>query len=77
MRGNSFQGERIGQGRENVRGFLKENRDIFGRIDSELRKEARHQGASPDVGGSLQSRTTARRRPPRPSNRSVGAAKEV
>ncbi len=35
----SFQGERIGQGRENVRGFLKENRDIFGRIDGELRKK--------------------------------------
>ena len=35
----SFQGERIGQGRENVRGFLKENRDIFGRIDTELRKK--------------------------------------
>src|SRR5271156_3985904 len=35
----SFQGERIGQGRENVRGFLKENREIFGRIDTELRKK--------------------------------------
>ena len=35
----SFQGERIGQGRENVRNFLKENREIFGRIDSELRKK--------------------------------------
>ena len=35
----SFQGERIGQGRENVRNFLKENRDIFGRIDVELRKK--------------------------------------
>jgi recombination protein RecA len=35
----SFQGERIGQGRENVRGFLKENREIFQRIDSELRKK--------------------------------------
>ena len=33
----SFQGERIGQGRENVRTFLKTNKDIFGRIDSELR----------------------------------------
>ena len=33
----SFQGERIGQGRENVRNFLKTNKDIFGRIDSELR----------------------------------------
>jgi recombination protein RecA len=35
----SYQGERIGQGRENVRGFLKENREIFGRIDTELRKK--------------------------------------
>ncbi len=35
----SYQGERIGQGRENVRGFLKENRDVFARIDTELRKK--------------------------------------
>src|SRR5271156_583459 len=35
----SYQGERIGQGRENVRGFLKENKDIFARIDTELRKK--------------------------------------
>jgi recombination protein RecA len=35
----SYSGERIGQGRENVRGFLKENREIFGRIDNELRKK--------------------------------------
>jgi recombination protein RecA len=35
----SFQGERIGQGRENVRGFLKENKDIFARMDVELRKK--------------------------------------
>ena len=35
----SFQGERIGQGRENVRGFLKENRDVFARVDAELRKK--------------------------------------
>jgi len=35
----SYQGERIGQGRENVRGFLKENREVFARIDSELRKK--------------------------------------
>jgi recombination protein RecA len=35
----SFQGERIGQGRENVRNFLKENKDVFGRIDTELRKK--------------------------------------
>src|SRR6201989_536541 len=35
----SYSGERIGQGRENVRGFLKENKEIFGRIDNELRKK--------------------------------------
>ena len=35
----SFQGERIGQGRENVRGFLKENRDVFARVDSLLRQK--------------------------------------
>jgi len=35
----SYSGERIGQGRENVRNFLKENKEIFGRIDSELRKK--------------------------------------
>src|ERR1700736_4642916 len=35
----SYQGERIGQGRENVRAFLKENKDVFARVDGELRKE--------------------------------------
>ena len=35
----SYQGERIGQGRENVRGYLKENKDTFARVDSELRKK--------------------------------------
>jgi len=35
----SFQGERIGQGKENVRAFLKENRDIFQILDTEVRKK--------------------------------------
>jgi recombination protein RecA len=35
----SFQGERIGQGRENVRNFLKENKDVFARIDGQLRQK--------------------------------------
>jgi len=35
----SYSGERIGQGRENVRSFLKENKDVFARIDGELRKK--------------------------------------
>src|SRR3982750_103502 len=34
----SYKGERIGQGRENARQFLKDNADIRQRIDIELRK---------------------------------------
>jgi recombination protein RecA len=34
----SYKGERIGQGRENARQFLKDNPDIRTRIDAELRK---------------------------------------
>jgi recombination protein RecA len=35
----SYKTERLGQGRDNARQFLKENRDIRARLDSELRKE--------------------------------------
>ena len=35
----SYAGERIGQGRENTRTFLKENKDIFDKMDAELRKK--------------------------------------
>lgn len=35
----SYSGERIGQGRENVRSYLKENRDTFQRIDTQLRQK--------------------------------------
>ncbi len=35
----SYSGERIGQGRENTRNFLKENRDIFAKMDAEVRKK--------------------------------------
>jgi recombination protein RecA len=34
----SYKGERIGQGRENVRQFLKDNPDIRTKIDTELRR---------------------------------------
>jgi recombination protein RecA len=34
----SYKGERIGQGRENARQFLKDNPDIRQQIDTELRK---------------------------------------
>ncbi len=35
----SYQGERIGQGRENAKQFLKENRDITAKLEVEVRKE--------------------------------------
>lgn len=34
----SYKGERLGQGRDNVKNFLKENVDTFKRIDAEVRK---------------------------------------
>ncbi len=34
----SYKGERIGQGRENARAFLKENKDTMAKLDVEVRK---------------------------------------
>ncbi len=34
----SYKGERIGQGRENARQFLKENKDTLAKLDAEVRK---------------------------------------
>jgi recombination protein RecA len=34
----SYKGERIGQGRENARTFLKENKDVMAKLDAEVRK---------------------------------------
>src|SRR3954462_4083875 len=34
----SYKGERIGQGRENAKAFLKENKDIAAKIEAEVRK---------------------------------------
>jgi recombination protein RecA len=42
----SFRGERIGQGREQVRAFLKENVEIRARIEGELRQKL---GIAPDA----------------------------
>jgi recombination protein RecA len=42
----SYSGERIGQGRENTRGFLKENKDIYTKMDTEVRKRLGIAGAS-------------------------------
>jgi recombination protein RecA len=34
----SYKGERIGQGRENARQFLKDNKDVLAKLDTEVRK---------------------------------------
>jgi len=41
----SFRGERIGQGRENARSYLKENRTVFASLEGELRKKMGMAGA--------------------------------
>ncbi len=35
----SYKGERIGQGRENARQFLKDNKDTLVKLDAEVRKQ--------------------------------------
>ncbi len=35
----SYKSDRIGQGRENARQFLKDNRDIYAKVEAELKKE--------------------------------------
>jgi len=34
----SYKGERIGQGRENARQFLKDNKDVMAKLETEVRK---------------------------------------
>ncbi|MGD0912766.1 MAG: recombinase RecA [Terracidiphilus sp.] len=45
----SYAGERIGQGRENTRNFLKENKEVFAKMDAELRKRLNIGAAKADV----------------------------
>src|SRR5208337_3829111 len=45
----SYKGERIGQGRENARAFLKENKDTMAKLDAEVRKAL---GLAPSAGTS-------------------------
>ena len=45
----SYAGERIGQGRENTRTFLKENKEVFAKMDAELRKHLNIGAAKAEV----------------------------
>jgi recombination protein RecA len=44
----SYKGERIGQGRENVKQFLKDNKDIAAKLETELRKELGLKSLAPE-----------------------------
>jgi recombination protein RecA len=43
----AYGGERLGQGRENAKQFLKDNRDTFKAIEEKVRKELGLNGAPP------------------------------
>jgi recombination protein RecA len=64
----SYKGERIGQGRENARQFLKDNADIRQAIDTELRKQLGLLKAEPEAKGAPAVEQTAKpETPARPS----------
>ncbi|HEU5457634.1 MAG TPA: recombinase RecA [Terracidiphilus sp.] len=63
----SYAGERIGQGRENTRNFLKENKDTFARMDAEVRRKLGIKSADAEVpeapaGGEAQAKEAVRSR---------------
>jgi recombination protein RecA len=61
----SYKGERIGQGRENARQFLKENKDTLGKLEGEVRKAlgltpANAASAAPTNGASATAQQTGK-----------------
>ncbi len=44
----SYKGERIGQGRENAKQFMKDNKDVMARLEAELRKELGLKALAPE-----------------------------
>jgi recombination protein RecA len=54
----SYKGERIGQGRENARGFLKENKDTLTKIETEVRKALGLITAAPSAAAATQATGT-------------------
>ena len=63
----SYSGERIGQGRENTRNFLKANKDVFARMDAEVRNKLGIKPAQAEVpeapaGGAAEAKEAVRGR---------------
>jgi len=62
----SYKGERIGQGRENAKTFLKENKDITARIEAEVRKAVGLMSAAEKAQAAAATSETASAAPPKP-----------
>jgi recombination protein RecA len=45
----SFEGERIGQGRDKARDFIEENKDVMGKIEKKLREALRFSKKAPEA----------------------------
>jgi recombination protein RecA len=75
----SYKGERIGQGRENARQFLKDNKDVLAKLDTEVRKALGLVVATPaataPTNGASGRVTTMPSAPPEPIKAPVIAAK--
>jgi len=77
----SFGGERMGQGRENARTFLKENKDIREKLESALRKKMEipgpgqtQNGAAPGVGANGHASNVPAEKPPLKAAAAVAAS---
>src|SRR5271166_473775 len=75
----SFGGERMGQGRENVRVFLKENKDIREKVELTLRKKMEVPGPGLNAAASLSNgangqASVAAEKPPMKAAAAAGAA---
>ena len=56
----SYKTERIGQGRENARQFLKDNRDTYAKLDTEVRKQLGLPPATPQPAAATAAPSTGR-----------------
>jgi recombination protein RecA len=77
----SFSGERMGQGRENARTFLKENKDIREKLESALRKKMEipgpgqtQNGAAPNTGTNGHASNVPAEKPPLKAAAAVAAS---
>ena len=63
----SYKGERIGQGRENARQFLKDNKDTMAKLEAEVRKQLGMIPAAPAAAAAAALRRRERASPPCPA----------